>query len=63
VDLFFILNLWSIFIVYEILLFGFWDLFGENRKNRVKRGDFDMVLEEDLDMVYRRNGPVLIGGI
>jgi hypothetical protein len=22
-----------------------------------------MVLEEDLDMVYRRNGPVLIGGI
>jgi hypothetical protein len=32
VDLFFILNLWSIFIVYEILLFGFWDLFGGNWK-------------------------------
>jgi hypothetical protein len=26
------------------------DLFGGNWKNRVKRGDFDMVLEEDLDM-------------
>jgi hypothetical protein len=38
-----------LFIVYEILLFifllfGFWDLFGGNWKNRVKRGDFDMVL-------------------
>jgi hypothetical protein len=30
-----------------------YELFGENRKNRVKRGDFDMVLEEDLDMNYR----------
>jgi hypothetical protein len=51
----FILEFWDIFIVYEnleyiFLLFRFWDLFGENRKNRVKRGDFDMVLEEDLDM-------------
>jgi hypothetical protein len=25
-------------------------IFGENRKNRVKRTVFDMVLEEDLDM-------------
>jgi hypothetical protein len=31
-------------------------------KNRVKRGDFDMVLEEDLDMDLEENGPVLIGG-
>jgi hypothetical protein len=67
VDLFFILDLWSIFIVYEFLeyiflLFGFWDLFGENRKNRVKRGVFDMVLEEDLDMNLEENEPVLIGG-
>jgi hypothetical protein len=51
----FYFRFWSIFIVYEFLeyiflLFGFWDLFGGNWKNRVKRGDFDMVLEEDLDM-------------
>jgi hypothetical protein len=44
-----------IFIVYDyllfiFLLFGFWDLFGGNLENRLKRGDFDMVLEEDLDM-------------
>jgi hypothetical protein len=63
----FILEFWSIFIVYEylllfFLLFGFWDLFGENRKNRVKRGDFDMVLEEDLDMALGEHVPVLIGG-
>jgi hypothetical protein len=58
----------ELFIVYDyllfiFLLFGFWDLFGENRKNRVKRGDFDMVLEEDLDMDLEENEPVLIGGI
>jgi hypothetical protein len=37
-------------------------IFGENRKNRVKRGDFDMVLEEDLNMDLEENIPVLIGG-
>jgi hypothetical protein len=34
-----------LFIVYGYLFY-----FGGNWKNRVKRGDFDMVLEEDLDM-------------
>ena len=57
----------ELIIVYEFLEFnflflGFWDLFGGNWKNRVKRGDFDMVLEEDLDMDLEENGPVLIGG-
>jgi hypothetical protein len=44
----------------------FWwksDYFGGNWKNRVKRGDFDMVLEEDLDMTLGEHVPVLIGGI
>jgi hypothetical protein len=47
----------ELIIVYEFLEINlvflfYWksDYFGENRKNRVKRGDFDMVLEEDLDM-------------
>jgi hypothetical protein len=54
-----------IFIVYDLIFLFVWksDYFGENRKNRVKRGDFDMVLEEDLDMDLEENGPVLIGGI
>ena len=41
-----------VFIVYDLVFLFVWksDYFGENWKNRVKRGDFDMVLEEDLDM-------------
>jgi hypothetical protein len=54
-------------IVYEnllfiFLLFGFWDYFGGNWKKGWKRGDFDMVLEEDLDMALGEHVPVLIGG-
>ena len=46
-----------IFLFLELLV-----IFGENRKKGWKRGDFDMVLEEDLDMDLEENGPVLIGG-
>jgi hypothetical protein len=54
-----------IFIVYDLVFLFYWksDYFGGNLENRVKRGDFDMVLEEDLDMDLEENGPVLIGGI
>jgi hypothetical protein len=53
-----------IFIVYGLLFLFVWksDYFGGNLENRVKRGDFDMVLEEDLDMDLEENVPVLIGG-
>jgi hypothetical protein len=53
-----------IFIVYDLIFLFVWksDYFGGNWKKGWKRGDFDMVLEEDLDMDLEENGPVLIGG-
>jgi hypothetical protein len=53
-----------LFIVYDLIFLFYWksDYFGGNLENRLKRGDFDMVLEEDLNMDLEENVPVLIGG-